>query len=131
MTVSRTIKGRSPNPEAHEHLEAGERGRPLRSHMPSHPVLASVSHRNKRGEGLDLTVIAIRGYGKCCLLATLLGIPSSQRREMEFLVPAQVSALQQWGHCSARAKGSFCTGADGAKFRALVWGGARGCESPL
>lgn len=63
------------------------------------------------------------------LVGQLLGIPSGQRREMEFLVPAQVSALQQWGQCGGRARRKFCAGADGARPQALVWGGAH--ERPL
>lgn len=121
------MKGPIANPEALEHLEAGERRSPPKSHMPSHPVPASVSHRNHRERG--------RTEFSCWCNAVLLGMPLvghvagySIEIEVGDGIPAaaQGSVLQRWGHCSGRAReGSVCCP------WALVWRGVQRHESPL
>lgn len=121
------MKGPIANPEALEHLETGERRSPPKSHMPSHSVPASVSHRNHRERGrtefswwcnvmlLEMPLVG-RVAGYSIKIEEGDGIPA----------PAQGSVLQQWGHCRGRAReGSvWCPWA-------LVWRGVQRHESPL
>lgn len=98
------MKGPIANPEALEHLETGERRSPPKSHMPSHSVPASVSHRNHRERGrtefswwcnvmlLEMPLVGhVAGYS--IKIEEGDGIPA----------PAQGSVLQQW-----ESSGRFC-----------------------